>query len=254
MKDAAYIVMVLHAAKYASSSVTGLLLGHEQEEHGDDANTTTANDIQKTIIIDEALPLAHSDTTHFTTALAQIALMLAEQRATTMRQSSHATHNKHKLVGVYYASAIPGDPGIPTPPTRIADRIRQLHCTDAVLLHLDEERLRPSVRTQKHCARVRAKRNLSSSGVIGRIPSDQKKQPKQQKDGPWGRATLPDQALRVSQSALGMTHYLLASPPKKDVPISPYDVVDFEDHCTDPRYDWLNGQVVAKVPFDVPET
>lgn len=254
MTDAAYIVMVLHAAKYASSSVTGLLLGHEQEKDvDDDASSTTTNEIQKTIIIDEALPLAHSDTTHFTTALAQIALMLAEQRATTMRQSSPATHNKHKLVGLYYASAIPGDPGIPTPPTRIADRIRQLHCADAVLLHLDEERLRPSVRMQKHCARVRAKRNInsSSSSVIGRIPPNQKQQ---LKDGPWGRATLPDQALRVSQSALDMTHYLLASPPKKDAPISPYDVVDFEDHCTDPRYDWLNGKVVAKVPFDVPET
>lgn len=200
INDSAYIVMVMHSAKYYSA-VCGLLLGA----------------VDKSCVrIEEALPLGHSDLSLYTTPLAETALLLAEQRAIL---------TSRELVGLYFANDIPTDNSIPTPPTRIADRIRDKF-SKAVLLHIDATRLTPAVRGQKHCARVCSKGKAL---------------------GTWGQAVHPDRTLSVSERALRVADRVLTIPTVQGTTINVSDVVDFEDHCLDPRFDWLNADLISRL-------
>lgn len=204
MTDAAYVVMTLHASKYYGA-VTGLLLGKIEEG---------------CVKIDETVPIAHSDLTIWTTPLTQMALYVTEK---------HAKESNKQVIGLYFANDVPTDQSVPTPPTRIADRIRE-YFAHAVLLHLDAARLTPEKRESSHCCRVCVK---------------------SQKTGTWSRAIKPDTTLNVSSRALAIVHEILTAY-FDDTPSIPYDinlrkVADFEDHCLDPRCDWLNDHITKKI-------
>lgn len=204
MSDAAYVVMSLHASKYYGA-VTGLLLG--KLDGGQ-------------VMVEQTIPVAHSDLTIWTTPLTQMALYLAEK---------HARQSNAQVVGLYFANDVPTDQSVPTPPTRVADRIRE-YFPHAVLLHLDATRLTPEKRESVHCCRVCVKF---------------------QKDSTWARAVKPDSTLRVSSRALALTHEVLtayfADPPSNPYDLDLQQVADFEDHCLDPRCDWLNDRITKKV-------
>lgn len=206
--DSAYLLIILHAAKYFTS-ITGLLIGTYESPNK--------------VKITQTLPLAHSDISQYTTPLIETALLLSDE---------HTKLTKSKIVGIYYANGNPTDVTIPHPPTRIADKIRETFPL-AVILHIDPDRLQPSIRRNAHCARVRVKVKSSV--------------------GSWVKAMLPsgDRVLKVDDDALKLGHQLLMKPGSKervDVGgVHVEDVVDFEDHCLDPRYDWLNEQLVNRL-------
>lgn len=154
------------------------------------------------VSITHALPLTHSDLATLTTPLLETALHLA---------SHHAAAQSASLVGLYYAASNPQDSSIPVPPTRLADRLR-LISPHACLLVVDAASLTPTSRRAAHCLRVHAKR----------APA-----------GTWGRGARPRHVLHVSADALALVDRLLAAP--RVLPVA-----DFEDHCLDPRADWLN--------------
>lgn len=201
MSDAAYVVMALHASKYFGM-VTGLLIGRVDGE---------------TVRVEEVLPIAHSDLTIWTTPLTQMSLYLTEE---------HAKQKDYQIIGMYFANDVPTDQSIPTPPTRIGDRIHQ-YFPYPVLLRIEAERLTPERRKSTHCTRVFAK---------------------PQQDGSWGRASRPDATLQVSQRALSITDNILTAAFSVSSMVvnglDPYQVSDFEDHCLDPRCDWYNSNII----------
>lgn len=166
------------------------------------------------VTINDVLPLVHSDLVQGTTSVTETALLLAEQRAKETSQI---------LVGLYFANENPTDTSIPLMPTRVADRLLS-RFPNTIMLHIDAARLLPDVRMQRHCARIRVKQEAS---------------------GPWSRVTLPDDALVVSERALCIAHRLMAESLAEHVAVS--HVIDFEDHCLDPREDWLNLQLSARL-------
>lgn len=163
MRDTAYLIMTMHAAK-SPSSITGLLLGSKTED---------------AITINDALPIAHSDLVQATTPVTETALFLCEQRAKKTGQI---------LLGLYFANDNPDDNCLPVLPTRIADRIRQ-QFQNAIILHLDAKRLAPDRRVHSHYVRPYVKRDGDRSWPRACLPDD--------------RFVVSDRALQLAHRLLG---------------------------------------------------
>jgi ER membrane protein complex subunit 8/9 len=123
----AYCKVVLHAAKYVTCAVHGVLLGRMLDD---------------VVQVVDALPIAHSSLAAGTSTLTQIAVMMA---------SAHAELKDLSLVGTYYAPEIADDTDIPRMPTRIADLIREEQGNRACLIYLDAACLSAERRQLTHC-------------------------------------------------------------------------------------------------------
>lgn len=211
MDDAAYALMVQHACKNSSSAVIGLVLGM----------VSPYNKTQYTLT--KVVPLSHSDLVQFTTPLTEVALTLVEQHC-----EQHASGLK--IVGVYYAPALPG---VPRQVQRVVDKIHHNNRLrlNTPLFVLDAERMTPQRRTQRHC--VGSLRFKSANSTKFASAKDAAKA-----------------SVHVSAKALHVANLLLLPPNSKIrmtshvAHVSNYDVADFEDHCLDPRADFLNAHLV----------
>lgn len=154
-----------------------------------------------------ALPVVHSSLAIATTPLTETALLLAERRAAQLNL---------RVVGAYFGNDLAEDTSIGVFPTRLADAVRA-HFEGACLLMIHPPSLHPDVRKGEHCFRVCA------------IPEGE--------TGTWAKATKPKESLHVSQEALKGADLLLSGD------ASVHEVVDFEDHCLDPKTDWLSHHI-----------
>jgi hypothetical protein len=145
----AYCKVVLHAAKYVTGAVHGVLLGHMLDD---------------VVQVVDALPIAHSALVTGTSTLTQIAIMIA---------STHAELRDVSLVGAYYAPEIANDTDIPRMPTRMAHLIRKETGHRACLLYLDAERLSAERRQLTHCFNlfVLDEKSETTPWVNGRRPA-----------------------------------------------------------------------------------
>ncbi len=159
-----------------------------------------------TVRIVDCLPLSHSATTTFSTPIAEIALLLARKLA-TKRQLD--------LVGVYFGNEVATDRSIGVVPTRLGDHVRKTFGDATVLLMIEAPKLAPEVRRTEHAFRVCIRKET------------------------WGKGTLPDDALAVSDYLLEACDRLLST----ECAGAPYSICDFEDHCGDPANNWLNPHV-----------
>lgn len=162
-----------------------------------------------TVAIVDALPMCHSAGAQFTTPLAETALLLA-QNASQAREL--------EIVGVYFGNEIAGDRSIGVVPTRLADRVRE-KIPQACLLMIEAPKLAPAVRVKEHCFRVCARSDTHT--------------------GTWGKATLPDASLVVSEKLLQKCDNLIRTTSAVQ------GIADFEDHCADPANDWFNKNVLS---------
>jgi len=200
ISDEAYLKCVLHSAKYACGAVVGVFLGKFSNSDGTEA----------TELVD-CLPLAHSAGAVFTSATAEIALLLAKKLAKRRDLS---------IVGIYYGNEVCDDRSIGVVPTRFADHIRSTSSnpSHSLLLMIDAPKLAPDRRRTEHPFRVCARRDPHTAT--------------------WGKAILPDDSLHVAPKLLEACDDLLASTnPAR------YSITDFEDHCLDPTSNWLNPHV-----------
>ncbi len=169
-------------------------------------NSTGRNE---TVKIEDVLPICHSAAAQYSTPVAQCALLLAK---------SVAEERSLQLVGVYFGNEIADDRSIGVVPTRLADKIRQSF-PKACLLMIDAPKLAPSERIKSHCFRVCARIDTHTST--------------------WGKGTLPETSLAVSEKLLRKCDNLLSTCSAVQ------SIVDFEDHCADPSMDWFNKNLIA---------
>ncbi len=162
------------------------------------------NIVKGQVLISMALPVAHSALVCNTAPVTEMALRVAE---------AHAKLSGLQVVGVYFAAEVADDTDIPVLPTRLADLVRE-EFESTVLLVLDAKRLHPDVRKSKHCFRVYTREDQSGTSS-------------------WGKGVRPTEDLSVSKSALEKCGEKL-----KDLSFAA-DIVDFEDHCNDPRRRWI---------------
>lgn len=157
-----------------------------------------------TVSITRALPIAHSALVISTTPISETALHLAEQKAADLNL---------QVVGAYFGNDVATDASIGTFPTRLADAVHR-HFVGACLLMIQPSSLRAGVRKREHCFRLCVRDGTQA--------------------GTWAKGAKPKGELQVSDTALKVADAVLSG--KGPV----YDVVDFEDHCLDPRRDWFN--------------
>lgn len=162
-----------------------------------------------TVTIVDALPTCHSAAAQFTTPLAETALLLAK---------SVSQARNLEIVGVYFGNEIAGDRSIGVVPTRLADRVRE-QFSQACLLMIEAPKLAPAERVKNHCFRVCARSGTQT--------------------GTWGKATLPDESLVVSEGLLQKCDNLICTTSAVQ------GIADFEDHCADPANDWFNENVLS---------
>ncbi len=77
--------ILLHSAKYPSSSVNGLLLGTSSADAPSQASESSTHDGQLTVHVTDAIPLLHSFLTlapSMETALLQVSLIHSERKST----------------------------------------------------------------------------------------------------------------------------------------------------------------------------
>lgn len=194
ISETAYCKAVLHSAKYVNA-VCGVLTGRAEGE--------------KRVVIEDALPIAHSSLAVFTSPLTECALRLAKALCTQRGQA---------VVGVYFGNEIADDRSIGVVPTRLAESVRESF-ESACLLMIEAPNLAPQKRLNTHCFRV----CVRDTG-----------------DSTWARGTLPSDALSVSEKLLAKCDARL----RNNALV--HSLVDFEDHCADLRLDWLNTHLFEK--------
>lgn len=159
----------------------------------------------------DCLPLAHSAAAVFTSSTAEIALLLAKKLA---------KRRDLDIVGIYYGNEVCDDRSIGVVPTRLSDHIRSTspNPSHSLLLMIDAPKLAPERRRSEHPFRVCARRDPHTAT--------------------WGKALLPDDSLYVGRPLLEACDDLLS-----DGNPARYSICDFEDHCLDPKSNWLNPHV-----------
>lgn len=170
----------------------------------------SSGDGSKTELVD-CLPLAHSAGAVFTSSTAEVALLLAKKLAKRRSLS---------IVGIYYGNEVCDDRSIGVVPTRLADHIRgtSTNPSHSLLLMIDAPKLAPERRRTEHPFRVCARRDPHAAT--------------------WGKAFLSGDSLYVPEKLLQACDDLLS-----DGNPARYSICDFEDHCLDPKSNWLNPHV-----------
>lgn len=152
-----------------------------------------------------ALPVSHSGLTLHTSTTFEIAVHLAE---------AYAVAHDISIMGIYYGNEAIQDESVGNVPSRLADAAHSKY-EEALLLMVDTKMLTPANRLSGHAFKVYRKSGSRS----------------------WARRRLEADALRVTARGLQGADKLM----KGD--LYALDVIDFEDHCADPKSDWFNEKV-----------